>query len=92
MPGLRRIQLRGRDREKLDRDGGSFYRSYWDLASPFVTADQPFLVITTFNEWHEGTELEPSREYGDFYLTLTNQLIAKKRTRTRQSERESLIG
>jgi hypothetical protein len=79
MPGYNDTRLRGRDRETLDRQDGAFYRTYWEIAAPHVTADQPFLVITTFNEWHEGTELEPSREYGDFYITLTSQLIAKKR-------------
>ena len=54
-----------RDRAALDRQGGSFYRSFWNIASPFVSAKQPFLFITTFNEWHEGTELEPSLEHGD---------------------------
>ena len=42
-----------------------------------MTADQPFLFITTFNEWHEGTELEPSREYGDSYIDLTKRMIAE---------------
>ena len=79
MPGYDDTRLRGRDRTTFDRDRGSFYRSFWKIASPFVSADQPFLVITTFNEWHEGTELEPSREYGDFYITLTNRLIVDKR-------------
>jgi len=79
MPGYDDTRLRGRDRETLHRQGGSFYRSSWNVASPFVSAEQPFLVITTFNEWHEGTELEPSLEYGDSYITLTSELIAKKR-------------
>jgi Glycosyl hydrolase family 99 len=79
MPGYDDTRLRGKERATLDREGGQFYRRFWDIASPFVTANQPFLLITTFNEWHEGTELEPSREYGDFYINLTSQLIAKKR-------------
>ncbi len=79
MPGYDDTRLRGKDRATLKREGGSFYRSFWDVASPFVSAEQPFLLITTFNEWHEGTELEPSLEYRDSYLTLTSELIAKKR-------------
>ena len=31
------------------------------------------VLLTSWNEWHEGTELEPSREYGFDYLTLTRQ-------------------
>ena len=79
MPGYDDTRLRGRDCATLDRQGGSFYRSFWNIASPFVSAKQPFLFITTFNEWHEGTELEPSLEHGDSYITLTSQLIAKTR-------------
>lgn len=79
MPGYDDTRLRGEDRATVDREGGSFYRSFWNMASPFVTVDQPFLVITSFNEWHEGTEVEPSREYADSYLKLTRELIAKKR-------------
>jgi glycosyl transferase family WbsX len=79
MPGYDDTRLRGRDRATLDRQGGAFYRSFWKTASSFVSADQPFLLITSFNEWHEGTELEPSREFGDSYITLTSQMIAKKR-------------
>lgn len=79
MPGYDDTRLRGKDRATLDRQDGAFYRKFWEMSSPYVTADQPFLLITTFNEWHEGTELEPSREFGDFYLTLTKRLIAEKR-------------
>jgi hypothetical protein len=79
MPGYDDTPLRGRDRATLDRQDGVFYRSYWEMAAAFVKADQPFLLITSFNEWHEGTEIEPSLEYGDFYVTLTSQLIAGKR-------------
>jgi glycoprotein endo-alpha-1,2-mannosidase len=79
MPGYDDTRLRGKDRATLDRRGGLFYRSFWEMASSFVRADQPFLLITTFNEWHEGTELEPSLEYGDLYITLTSRMIAKKR-------------
>jgi len=28
-------------------------------------------TVTSWNEWHEGTEIEPSLEFGDFYLRLT---------------------
>lgn len=74
MPGYDDTRLRGPNRVRLDRRGGQFYRDFWALGSEFVRPDQPFLLVTTFNEWHEGTELEPSVEHGDNYLTLTREL------------------
>jgi hypothetical protein len=79
MPGYDDSPLRGVDRITINRRRGNFYREYWNLASKFVTAEQPFLLITSFNEWHEGTELEPSTEYGDMYLRLTQERIASLR-------------
>ena len=39
------------------------------------------LLVTSFNEWHEGTELEPSTEYGEMYLNLTRDLVGKLRAK-----------
>ncbi len=79
MPGYDDTRLRGAGRAAYDRDGGQFYRDYWRLATEFVVPDQRLLLITTFNEWHEGTELEPSEEYGDLYLRLTRAMASDLR-------------
>lgn len=81
LPGYDDTRLRGPDRVTLPRRGGAFYRDFWRLAAEFVGPDQPFLVVTSFNEWHEGTELEPSAEHGDLYLRLTHELAAELRER-----------
>jgi len=73
--------LRGTDRPTLPREDGAFYRSYWDLASQYVHPDQPFLLISTFNEWHEGSELEPSKQFGRGYLDETRELSDALRER-----------
>ncbi|MGA2767222.1 MAG: hypothetical protein ABSF24_02760 [Candidatus Bathyarchaeia archaeon] len=54
----------------VDRRNGVCYNSFWLIAN----ASHPDgYAITSFNEWHEGTEIEPSIEYGDQYLNLTKE-------------------
>ncbi|MBI3183678.1 MAG: hypothetical protein HYZ28_16190 [Myxococcales bacterium] len=56
---------------RLDRDGGRLYESLWAAAG----AGRPdFYLLTSYNEWHEGSEIEPSLEHGDAYLELTRRL------------------
>jgi hypothetical protein len=84
MPGYDDTHLRGLDRQVLQRKDGQFYRLYWNMASDFVDRKQPFLFITSFNEWHEGSEVEPSIENGDRYLSLTHDQIDALRRRIKQ--------
>jgi hypothetical protein len=81
MPGYDDTPLRGTDRITINRRRGDFYREYWRLAARFVGPDQPLLLVTSFNEWHEGTEIEPSTEFGAAYLELTRELTGTLRDR-----------
>lgn len=81
MPGYDDTPLRGTERITINRRRGQFYRESWNIASRFVTRDQPFVLITSFNEWHEGTEVEPSTEFGEMYLNLTRELAKAIRER-----------
>jgi hypothetical protein len=67
MPGYddRRIRKPG---NFTGRDGGKYYKGIWKAA---LACDPDWVLITSFNEWFEGTEIEPSEEYGDVYLKLT---------------------
>lgn len=55
---------------KADRQNGQTYRVLWEEA---IRADPDWVLITSWNEWHEGSEIEPSWEHGDQYLKLTAQ-------------------
>lgn len=56
----------------VDRQDGAYYRQTWEAA---MASDPDWILITSFNEWHEGTEIEPSVELGRRYLHLTRELI-----------------
>jgi glycoprotein endo-alpha-1,2-mannosidase len=44
------------------------YDFFWRQA---LLTHPDWVLITSFNEWHEGTEIEPSVEYEDEFLTRT---------------------
>ena len=52
-------------RPVTDRWGGETYRALWQEA---ITAAPDYILITSWNEWHEGSELEASVEYGSRIL------------------------
>lgn len=55
---------------QVAREDGAFYSGQWDV----VAETQPaWVLITSWNEWHEGSEIETSVEYGGRYLQLTRE-------------------
>jgi hypothetical protein len=54
-----------------DRAGGAYYRRCWEGA---IQSGADWVILTSFNEWMEGTQIEPSVGYGDSYLGLTREL------------------
>jgi hypothetical protein len=52
------------------RLGGQLYRALWEYA---LQAEPDWVLITSWNEWHEGSEIEPSVEDRLLYLHLTAQ-------------------
>lgn len=73
MPGYDDRNQFGLNRAVLERQEGEFYKNYWQIARKCLDPSLPLVMLTTFNEWHEGTEVEPSREYGEKYLELTKR-------------------
>ena len=67
IPGYNDTKLRKPGRI-VDRQDGQLYRVLWEEA---IRANPDWVVITSWNEWLEGTEIEPSVEDGDKYLKLT---------------------
>jgi len=65
-------------RPVTDRWGGGTYRVLWQEA---IAASPDYVLITSWNEWHEGSELEPSIEYGSRILddttTFSREFLAR---------------
>jgi hypothetical protein len=75
MPGYDDLKVRNGHRR--DRANGDYYRSTWQTA---IDRNAAAVVITSFNEFFEGSHIEPSEQYGDLYLRLTKEQIDRFRT------------
>ncbi len=80
LPGWDDTRIPGRSGSYVrDRAGGAYYQQCWAGAA---ASNPDLVVITSFNEWMEGTAIEPSVSSGTYYLDLTAQLIASHRAGT----------
>jgi glycoprotein endo-alpha-1,2-mannosidase len=61
-------------RPTTDRHGGETYRVLWQEA---IAAQPDWILITSWNEWHEGSEIEPSKENGDRELMATGEFARR---------------
>jgi hypothetical protein len=67
MPGYddRQVRFPG---TVVARCGDACYSMTWHVA---IEQNPNWIMICSWNEWHEGTEIEPSIEYSDYYIKLT---------------------
>jgi hypothetical protein len=74
MPGYNDTLITSRpDRFVRDRAGGAYYTANWEGA---IATQPDMVIITSFNEWVEGSQIEPSVTYGDFFLAITHDWSA----------------
>ena len=76
MPGYNdsKISNRPLPRPIVGRNNG---RTLRDLFSAAIAADPDWILIVSFNEWHEGSEIEPSAQSGDRELKTCAAMTAK---------------
>jgi Glycosyl hydrolase family 99 len=56
----------------LKREDGGCYNKTWQAA---LASNPDWVLITSFNEWHEGSEIETTREWGYDYLWMTSRWV-----------------
>ena len=54
----------------VNRANGTVYATFWNSA---INQSADATAISSWNEWHEGAEIEPSLQYGFTYTDLTRQ-------------------
>lgn len=69
-PGYDHSAVPGRTPLVVDRRGGAFYEEQW---LKLLRRPANFVMVETWNEWHEGTDVAESKEYGRRYIELTRK-------------------
>ena len=68
MPGYDETRLLGRSGRAVSRESGEFYDRQWEAA---LASGTDWVVISTWNEWAENTEVEAGQRFGQFYVWRT---------------------
>lgn len=77
-PGYDETAVYGRpDPRVRARECGEFYKDGWEA---MVSADPAFVLLETWNEFHEGTDVASSREFGTDYIALTAESAVRWRS------------
>lgn len=78
LPGYddRRLDDRIGDRPVTPRRAGRTYRMMWEAA---IAARSDWVLIVSWNEWFEATEIEPSVENGERELATTREMSERFR-------------
>jgi hypothetical protein len=72
MPGYDDTKIPGRGKTfAVDRAGGAYYERTFQGA---IASRPDWVMISSFNEWLEGHQIEPSASYGTQFLDLTRSL------------------
>jgi hypothetical protein len=69
-PGYDHSAVPGRTPLVREREKGKFYEESWQK---LLRRPTNFVMIETWNEFHEGTDIAESREYGRQYIELTRK-------------------
>ena len=92
-PGYDHAAVPGRRPLVRRREGGSFYRFAWQQLLSRDLEHRPWLVhLETWNEFHEGTEICETAEFGRQYIELTRHFADLFHARKPAEPQERLSG
>jgi hypothetical protein len=80
MPGYDDTRITGRTGRVVPRLDGEFYDRQWEAA---LASGADWVVISTWNEWAENTEVEAGQRFGQFYVWRTRFWTAALKTAPR---------
>ena len=82
-PGYDHSAVPGRAPLVVERHDGKTYIERWLKVLQLNPKHRPWMVhVETWNEWHEGTDIAESREYGRSYIVLTRLFADMWRAKT----------
>lgn len=71
-PGYDDSAVPGRTTPVKPRENGAYYRRSWQQVLAFAALkDRNTVAVETWNEYHEGTDIAESREFGRKYIEMT---------------------
>lgn len=87
-PGYCDAAVPGRMTPIRDRENGNFYRWSWNQV---LNSQARLVLLETWNEMHEGTDIAESREYGRQYIALTREYVDKWKRNEKATETIELL-
>lgn len=82
-PGYDHSAVPGRRPLVVERQDGKTYIERWVKLLQLDPDERPWMLhVETWNEWHEGTDVAESREYGRSYIVLTGLFADMWRAKT----------
>jgi len=69
IPGYNDTIQETRNNDVLPR-GEQFFREQCNISKKYLNPGLNLVFVTSFNQWHEDTQIEPSPTYGNIYLDI----------------------
>ena len=76
IPGFDDTKVRPEAHHPIIERSENLFIEQMEIALRFVDPNLNMILITSWNEWHEGTTIEPANEYGLNYLEVIKSVLS----------------